>query len=60
MGLTGLFLLNGCIVIGNRGDAQDKVSLGQQLVDLQKARDTGAITEAEYETQRCRLLNEKR
>jgi hypothetical protein len=34
-------------------------TIGQQLIDLKKARDTGAITEAEYEAEKAKLLNEK-
>ena len=29
---------------------------GQQLIDLQKARDAGAITEAEYQAQKAKLF----
>ncbi|HTR43050.1 MAG TPA: SHOCT domain-containing protein [Pseudomonadales bacterium] len=34
-------------------------TVGQQLIDLKKARDSGAITEAEYEAEKAKLLNEK-
>ena len=34
-------------------------TIGQQLIDLKKARDDGAITEAEYEAEKAKLLNEK-
>jgi len=34
-------------------------TVGQQLVDLQKAKDTGAITDAEYQAQKTKILNEK-
>ena len=34
-------------------------TLGQQLLDLKKARDTGAISEQEYETEKAKLLNQK-
>jgi len=34
-------------------------TLGQQLIDLKKALDTGAITEAEYEAEKAKLLNQK-
>jgi len=29
---------------------------GQQLIDLQKAKDSGAITDAEYQTQKAKVL----
>jgi hypothetical protein len=48
--------LGGCISIGARSAAEAKPTLGQQLIDLQKARDSGALTPAEYELQREKLL----
>ena len=32
-------------------------TVGQQLIDLKKARDTGAISEQEYEAQKQKLLS---
>ena len=32
---------------------------GQQLIDLQKAKDSGAITDAEYQAQKAKLLDNK-
>ena len=52
------WLLGGCAIeIGNR--PADKDTLGQQLVDLKKAKDSGAITDTEYETQKAKLLSAK-
>jgi len=34
-------------------------TLGQQLVDLQKAKDAGVITDAEYQAQKAKLLENK-
>jgi hypothetical protein len=34
-------------------------TLGQQLMDLQKAKDTGAITDQEFQAQRAKLLQSK-
>jgi hypothetical protein len=34
-------------------------TIGQQLIDLKEARDTGAITDAEYEAEKAKLLNGK-
>jgi hypothetical protein len=56
--LTAL-LLNGCIAIGNRDAQQGHGTLGQQLIDLQKARDAGALSDSEYQTQKARLLQPK-
>lgn len=33
------------------------VSIGQQLIDLKKARDSGAISEKEYQTQSRRVID---
>jgi uncharacterized lipoprotein YbaY len=33
------------------------VSIGQQLIDLKKARDSGAITQREYEQQAKRVVD---
>lgn len=32
-------------------------TIGQQLIDLKKAKDSGAITDAEYEAEKAKLLN---
>lgn len=34
-------------------------TLGQQLMDLQKAKDTGVITDTEYQEQKAKLLENK-
>ena len=52
-------LLSGCVGLSVGGGTKSesrKPTLGQQLVDLQHARDSGAITEAQYEQQKARLL----
>ena len=54
-----VLILNGCIAIGNRDAQRPNATLGQQLIDLQKARDTGAISETEYQVQKARLLDKK-
>ncbi|MGH6623871.1 MAG: hypothetical protein ACREBN_07860 [Burkholderiaceae bacterium] len=36
------------------------VSIGQQLIDLKKARDTGALSEKEYQRQREDLIDSVR
>jgi hypothetical protein len=33
------------------------VSIGQQLIDLKKARDSGAISQSEWEAQKKRLID---
>jgi hypothetical protein len=34
-------------------------TVGQQLIDLQKAKDAGAISDAEYQTQKSKFLEQK-
>jgi len=57
--LSTLFLLNGCVAIGNRDAQRPNATLGQQLIDLQKARDSGALSETEYQVQKTHLLHPK-
>jgi hypothetical protein len=56
-----LAVLTGCIglSIGGGSKTQNQgATVGQQLIDLQKAKETGAITEAEYQTQKTKLLSQ--
>ena len=60
--LSAMLLLSGCLAFNVGGGSKRQVenpTLGQQLTDLKSAKDTGAITEAEYETQKAKLLNGK-
>ncbi|HEY4414301.1 MAG TPA: SHOCT domain-containing protein [Verrucomicrobiae bacterium] len=56
-------LLTGCIGLqvggGAKSEAQ-KPSLGQQLIDLKNAKDAHAITDAEYEAEKAKLLNDSK
>jgi hypothetical protein len=58
--LTAMFLLTGCLALqvggGDKKEAQ-KATTGQQLIDLKTAKDSGAITEAEYQSQKAKLLD---
>lgn len=59
--LSAMLFLDGCVAaIGNR-DAQrgGATTVGQQLVDLQKAKDAGAITDAEFQAQKAKLLGNR-
>jgi hypothetical protein len=55
--------LSGCVIaLGNRDYPPPKEvrpTVGQQLIDLKKAREAGAISDQEYEAQRTRLLGSK-
>ena len=56
---ASLLFLSGCVAsIGNR-EPRSTATLGQQLIDLQKARDTGVLSEVEYQAQRAKFLGEK-
>jgi len=41
---------------GGTKTVQQNPTLGQQLVDLQRSRDSGALTDAEFQAQKARLL----
>ena len=55
--MSFIVLLNGCIAIGTGPKSQQtNATLGQQLIDLQNAKNVGAITDAEYQAQKAKLL----
>ena len=59
--LSAALLFTGCVASvgsGTRSETHNP-TLGQQLMDLQKARDSGAITQEEYQTQKAKLLEHK-
>jgi hypothetical protein len=53
--LISTMILSGC-VIGNR--FPQSATVGQQVIDLQKAKDAGAITEAEFLAQKKKALEQ--
>jgi hypothetical protein len=56
---SAVLLLTGCLSLQLGGGPKNEVrnpTVGQQLIDLQKAKDTGAITDSEYQTQKAKLL----
>jgi hypothetical protein len=62
VGLSVMTLLTGCIGLTFGGGTTTRpvtATVGQQLIDLQVAKDAGAITEAEYQAQKGKLLNER-
>jgi len=40
-----------------KGETSLQPTQGQELIDLQRARDQGALTDAEFEAQRLRILS---
>jgi len=62
LGLTSWMLFTGCVGLQVGGGTTSRVqspTLGQQLIDLQKARDAGIISDAEYQSQKAKLLGNK-
>ncbi len=60
--VTAASLLSGCALSfgsSEKHEAATAPTLGQQLVDLKKAQDAGAITDAEYQAQKSKLLDNK-
>jgi len=61
-GLWAVMLCSGCMAIqlgGGTTNRAENPTVGQQLIDLQKAKDAGIITDAEYQTQKAKLLGQK-
>ena len=60
-GISSLALLTGCETHlgGGTTNKVESPTLGQQLIDLQKAKEAGAITDAEYQAQKAKLLGNK-
>jgi len=59
IGLAAVTLLSGCLDLklgGGTTTHPQTATVGQQLVDLQKAKDAGAISDAEFQAQKAKLL----
>ena len=60
---TAALTLGLCLMLGGCFNQQEvttslgSVSIGQQLIDLKKARDSGSLTRSEYEQSKEALLN---
>ncbi len=62
IGLSAMTLLTGCLNLqlgGGTTSRPQSPTVGQQLMDLQHAKDTGAITEAEYQAEKAKILRQK-
>jgi hypothetical protein len=60
--LSAMLLFSGCLALqvgGGDKKEVEKATVGKQLVDLKAARDAGAITDEEYQTQKAKLLTGK-
>ena len=60
-GIAATVLLIGCNIELGTGSTTKMVSatVGQQLIDLKRAENDGAISEADYQTEKAKILNEK-
>jgi len=59
-GLLAMTLLTGCLELhlgGGSTSTAQAPTVGQQLIDLQKAKDAGAISDTDYQAQKAKLLN---
>jgi hypothetical protein len=59
LAVASSLLFSGCVVALGNKVPEGKVTLGKQLTDLKQARDSGAITEDEYQTAKKRLVEGK-
>jgi hypothetical protein len=60
--LSAMLLFSGCVAlhVGGGGKKEfENATVGKQLIDLKTAKDTGAITEAEYQAEKAKLLGGK-
>ncbi len=54
-----MLVLTGCVGLSIGGGTKSettRTTAGQELIDLQKAKDSGAINDAEYQAQRNKIL----
>ncbi len=62
VGVSAFTLLSGCLNLQLGGGSTSRPqtpTVGQQLIDLQRAKDAGAISDAEYQAQKAKLLQGK-
>ncbi|HMO66222.1 MAG TPA: SHOCT domain-containing protein [Verrucomicrobiota bacterium] len=57
--LAAVVLAAGCAVGVGNTEGGVRPTAGQELLDLQKARDSGVISQEEFEQQRTRILNRR-
>jgi hypothetical protein len=57
LALSAMLSLSSCVAaFGNRGNLRSDGNVGQQLIDLHKAKVAGIITDAEFQTQKAKLI----
>lgn len=58
---AAMTLLTGCLNLqigGGSSSRPQTPTVGQQLIDLQKAKDAGAISDADYQAQKAKILGQ--
>jgi hypothetical protein len=56
--MLAVVLFSGCAwSVGGRADTATTPTKGQELMDLKRAKDTGALTEEEYQAQRKKIMD---
>jgi hypothetical protein len=58
-GLSSASFSSGCVAVGGSRKCEPP-TLGKQLIDLKAARDAGALTEAEYDAAKSRMLGSEK
>jgi len=60
-GLALMALITGCSIELGTGSTTriENATVGQQLIDLKKAKDIGALSDAEYDQEKAKILNRK-
>jgi len=62
IGLVAMTFLTGCVNLQLGGGTTSKPqppTVGQQLIDLQHAKDARVITDQEYQVQKARILGDR-
>ena len=59
VGLSAIPLLAGCAIGCGEKTTQIMPTTGQQLLDIQKAKDAGIITDAQYQSEKARILDHR-
>ncbi len=58
LGLTLTACFSGCVSASDHSTTKQPTT-GQELIDLKNAYDLGALTDAEYEVEKAKILNQR-
>lgn len=62
VGISTVTLFTGCLYLqlgGGTTNRPQSPTIGQQLIDLQRAKEAGAINDAQYQAEKTKLLKKK-